>query len=64
MKKRFISAMIMLPLLILLIVRGVPLYVGGAILMLIALHEFYSAFENIDYHPIKILGYALSLIHI
>lgn len=61
MKKRFISAMIMLPLLILLIVRGVPLYVGGAILMLIALHEFYSAFENIDYHPIKILGYAYAI---
>lgn len=61
MKKRFISAMIMLPLLILLIVRGKPLYVGGAILMFIALHEFYSAFENIEYHPIKILGYAYTI---
>lgn len=61
MKKRFVSAMIMLPLLILLIVRGIPLYVGGAILMLIALHEFYTAFENIDYRPIKLLGYAYAI---
>lgn len=61
MKKRFISAMIMLPLLILLILRGIPLYIGGAILMSIALHEFYSAFENIDYHPIKALGYAYTV---
>ncbi len=61
MKKRFISALIMLPLLILLIVRGTPLYIGGAILMLIALHEFFTAFENINYKPIKILGYAYAI---
>lgn len=61
MKKRFISAMIMLPLLILLIVRGIPLYIGGAVLMIIGLHEFYSAFENIDYRPIKVLGYAYAV---
>ena len=61
MKQRFTSALIMLPLLILLIVRGIPLYIGGAVLMLIALYEFYSAFENIDYKPIKFLGYSFAV---
>lgn len=61
MKQRFTSALIMLPLLILLIVRGIPLYIGGAVLMLIALYEFYSAFENIDYKPIKFLGYLFAV---
>lgn len=61
MKKRFISAMIMLPLLILLIVKGIPLYIGGLILMVIALHEFYSAFENKNFKPIKLLGYLFAI---
>lgn len=61
MKQRLISALFLLPLLILLVVRGIPLYIGGAILMCIALHEFYCAFENIDIHPIKEMGYLYAL---
>lgn len=62
MKQRLVSALFLLPLLILLVIQGIPLYVGGMILMCIALHEFYCAFENIDIHPIKELGYLYSLI--
>ncbi|WP_101772960.1 phosphatidate cytidylyltransferase [Peptostreptococcus faecalis] len=62
MKQRLISALTMLPLLILVVVRGIPLYIGGAILMIIALHEFYSVFENIKRYPIKELGYIFSII--
>lgn len=62
MGKRFISAMFMVPLLILLVLRGVPLYIGGVILMSIGLHEFYTAFENKGYKPIKELGYLYTII--
>lgn len=61
MKERVVSAMIMLPLLILLIIKGIPLYLAGVALMVIALHEFYVAFETIDYHPIKIIGYLFAI---
>ena len=57
MKERLISSLIMLPLLILLVLKGLPLYIGGVLLMIIALHEFYLAFEAIDYKPIKTIGY-------
>lgn len=62
MKQRIISAIFMLPLIILLILKGLPLYVGGAIIIAIALHEFYSAFENIDIHPIKEIGYIYTVV--
>lgn len=62
MKERFISAMIMLPLLILLLLKGIPLYIGGLVLMTIALHEFYVAFETKEYKPIKLIGYVFSAI--
>lgn len=57
MSQRLVSAIIMLPLLIILVLRGVPLYVGGLILMCIALYEFYNAFKNIDIKPISEVGY-------
>lgn len=57
MTKRLVSSLFMLPLLILLVVRGILLYIGGAVLMLIAVHEFYSAFEHIDKKPIYEIGY-------
>lgn len=62
MKQRLVSAMFLLPLLILLVIKGIPLYIGGVILMCIALHEFYCAFENLDIHPVKELGYIYSVI--
>ena len=58
MKQRIISSLIMLPLLIFLYVGGGPLYGAGLLLMVIGLHEFYSAFNNIGHSPIKELGYA------
>ncbi|MBC2575841.1 phosphatidate cytidylyltransferase [Peptostreptococcus canis] len=62
MKQRLISALFLLPLLILLVIKGVPLYVGGAIIISIALHEFYSAFENIEVIPIKEIGYIYTVL--
>lgn len=58
MKKRLISSLFMLPLLILLVVRNIPLYIGGAILMMIAIYEFYQAFKKVDISPISELGFA------
>lgn len=58
MKKRLISSLFMLPLLILLVVRNIPLYIGGAILMSIAMYEFYQAFKKVDITPINELGFA------
>ena len=58
MKKRLVSAMIMLPLLILVVLGGLPLYLGGLVLMGVALHEFYNAFDIIQKRPIYEIGYA------
>lgn len=58
MKQRLVSAMIMLPLLILLVLGGLPLYIGGLVLMGVALHEFYNAFVKIQKRPIYEIGYA------
>lgn len=58
MKQRLVSAMIMLPLLVLLVLGGLPLYVGGLVLMGVALHEFYNAFDKIQKRPIYEIGYA------
>lgn len=61
MKQRLISTMIMLPLLILVFLGGLPLYVGGLILMGISLYEFYSAFNKIGKQPIYAIGYIFVL---
>lgn len=58
MKERLISTLVMLPLLLLVAVGGIPLYVAGLIIMSMGLHEFYKAFNNIDFKPIDHLGYA------
>lgn len=47
----------MLPLLVFLYVGGGPLYGIGLVVMVIGLHEFYSAFNNVGHSPIKELGY-------
>lgn len=57
MKTRIISGIILLPLLLLLVIGGTPLYVAEIIMISIAMHEFYYAFEAKDIKPIYLLGY-------
>ena len=57
MKTRIISGLILLPLLLFLVFGGAPLYIVELILISIAMHEFYKAFEEKDIKPIFIIGY-------
>lgn len=55
--KRVLSSLVLLPLLILVYLRGIPLYIGGVVLISFALFEFYRAFYSIDIKPISEIGY-------
>ena len=57
MKTRIISALCMVPFAIFFIIGGLPLYLFNFVLTIMALHEFYNGFENINIHPNKYLGY-------
>ena len=57
MKTRIISSLIMVPLLGLVLLGGVPLFIAVAVISLIAMHEFYKGFENMNIHPMRIPGY-------
>ncbi len=61
MFKRIISALIMLPLLIVLYFGGLPLYLCGFIITTIGLKEFYGVFKEIDIYPDKLMGYVFAL---
>ena len=61
MKTRVIAGLLLVPLLILIILGGTPLYVGEAIIISMALHEFYKAFEEKDIKPLYYIGYIFSI---
>lgn len=60
--KRVVSSLVLLPLLILVYMRGLPLYIGGVVLVSMALNEFYNAFDNLSIRPIKEIGYVYSIL--
>ena len=64
MLKRTISAVVLLPLLIFLIVKGgLPLKIAIAIVSFIGQHEFYRAFSGKN-RPEHIIGYAFTAIYL
>lgn len=64
MLKRTISALVLLPVLIILIVvGGLPLKIAIAIISFIGLHEFYRAFSGKD-RPEHIIGYAFTAVYL
>ena len=61
MRTRVIAGLLLVPLFILIILGGAPLYVGESIIISIALGEFYKAFEQKDIKPLPYIGYAFSI---
>lgn len=61
MKKRIIAGLLLVPLLVLIVFGGIPLYIGEAIIVAIALHEFYKAFEEKNIKPLYYIGYIFSI---
>lgn len=57
MKTRIISGLILLPLLLLIVYGGIPLYIAEFVVVGIVLHEFYKAFEAKEIEPVFIVGY-------
>ena len=51
MRTRVIAGLLLVPLLMLIILGGTPLYIGEAIIIAIALNEFYKAFEEKIFKP-------------
>lgn len=61
MLTRIIAALALVPLLGILIYGGVPLYIMEIVLISIALHEFYKAFNQKNINPIYWLGYVFAV---
>ena len=57
MKTRIISTLFLLPLSVLLFIKGIPLLCAIFIFSIIAMHEFYKAFSNADIHVDEWMGY-------
>ena len=57
MLTRVIAGLALVPLFILIVIGGLPLYIGEIIILAIALREFYKAFNAKDIHPIENIGY-------
>ena len=57
MKQRVISALLMLPALIFVYIKGIPLLCVILLLSMVAMHEFYNAFKNADIHVDQWMGY-------
>lgn len=58
MFKRVLTAVIGLPVLVFILLQsGWVLRIAGAIVLLIAIHEFYKSMEVDGYKPIKVIGY-------
>ncbi|MCR4805101.1 MAG: phosphatidate cytidylyltransferase [Clostridia bacterium] len=60
MKTRIISSLIMLPLLVLVVLGGIPLFIGIAAVSFIAMYEFYKGFGHMGMHPVRPAGYAFA----
>ena len=61
MRTRVIAGLLLVPLFILIILGGTPLYIGEAIIISIALNEFYKAFEQKDIKALYYIGYIFSI---
>ena len=61
MKTRIISGLILLPLLLLIVYGGIPLYIAELVVGGIALHDFYKAFEAKEIEPVFVVGYIFIL---
>ena len=48
MKTRILAGLALVPLLLLVALGGLPLYIGEFVIVAIAIHEFYKAFETIN----------------
>ena len=57
MKTRILAGLALVPLLLLVILGGLPLYIGEFIIISIAINEFYKAFKVKQINPIFSLGY-------
>ncbi len=57
MLTRIIAALVLVPLFIFIAIGGIPLYVVEAGILLIALQEFYKAFNSKNIKPISGIGY-------
>ena len=61
MRTRVIAGLLLVPLLMLIILGGTPLYIGEAIIIAIALNEFYKAFEEKDIMSLYYICYIFSI---
>ena len=52
MKTRILAGLALVPLLLLVALGGLPLYIGEFVIVAIAIHEFYKAFETKKKNPI------------
>lgn len=57
MKTRIIAGLALVPLLLLVVLGGLPLYIGEFVIIAIAINEFYKAFKVKEINPIFSLGY-------
>ena len=62
MKTRILAGLALVPLLLLVALGGLPLYIGEFVIVAIAIHEFYKAFETKKINPIFSLGYVFAFI--
>ena len=59
---RIISALILLPILLYILINGgLPLFIGVSIVSIMGLKEFYNAFSVKEYNPLSKIGYILSI---
>lgn len=54
---RILAGLALIPLVIFVILGGLPLYLAEAVLLFIAINEFFKAFENKEVKPIYTIGY-------
>ena len=60
MLTRIIASLALVPLFILVIIGGLPLYIAEFLIIAMALNEFYKAFNKKDINPIFNIGYIFS----
>lgn len=64
MVKRIISSLALMPfLLVILLTKGVWLYLGTLVVSLVGQYEFYRAFNHSKFKPITMLGYVATVIY-
>lgn len=61
MATRILSGIILSPLLLIILIKGVPLYIAGLLLAIIAIREFTNALKVKDIDVYPILGYSLAV---